>query len=78
MGLLAYLLVSNTSTTEKRPTHSTRRFAVCNPANCFQLLRFTAEIDGLAYEGARHADIRIIGADLVGFRTREAGNAVRI
>ena len=44
----------------------------------FQLLRIAAEIDGLANESALHADIRVIGADLVGFRAREAGDAVRV
>ena len=43
-----------------------------------ELLCFAAEIDGLAHEGARHADIGVIGADLVGFRARKAGDAVRV
>jgi hypothetical protein len=43
-----------------------------------QLLRVAAEIDGLAHESALHADIRIIGAEFVGFRTREAGDAVGV
>ena len=82
LGLLAYLLVSNTSATEKRADPQHQAIGSLRPGELidvrFQLLRVAAEIDGLAHESALHADIRIIGADLVGFRAREAGDAVRV
>jgi hypothetical protein len=43
-----------------------------------KLLRFAAEIDGLAHECALHADIRIVGAEFVRLCARETGGAVRI
>jgi hypothetical protein len=54
--------------------------AVCEPASDVgvELLRFAAEVDGLAHEGALHADVRIVRAELVGLPAGEAGHAVRV
>ena len=42
------------------------------------LLRFAAEVDGLADEIALHARVRIIRAELVGLAARETGDAVGV
>ena len=81
-GSWAYLLVSKMSVTPNLPTVITSRFAVCVPANWlmprFELLGFTAQVDGLADECARQPRIGIGRTDLVGFAAGESGNAERV